>query len=131
MKVRHGFVSNSSSTSFSIFGSVFDYEQLKALLNYAPEQKKADAAEEVEEDDGDNWDEREAVQNLLDATIKKQKAKLSCYENDEGTTYIGRNYESIKDNETGKNFRDGVRKDMKNVFGKAVKCESITTEIQS
>jgi hypothetical protein len=98
------------------------------MLNYTPKEKK-DQSDETDngEDCNDRWEEREAVQNLLDVTIKKQKAKLACYENEEGTTYVGRDYESIKDKETGKAFRDGVKKDMKNVFGQAVKCESITT----
>jgi hypothetical protein len=38
MKIRSGFVSNSSSSSFAIFGKIYDKDALIKFLNLSPEE---------------------------------------------------------------------------------------------
>ena len=88
MKKRNGFVSNSSSTSFCIYGASVE-DELDAKLpegfgywygdpNYSPRQ-----------------------------------------------IYIGREWSSIKDDETGKQFKDNVKETLKKLLGKDIKCRII------
>ena len=82
MKIRHGFVSNSSSQSFCIYGIYLD-----------------------EEPKGD-----------LDGL------SMECTERDE--VCVGRSWASVKDDETGKQFKEDVEKKVKALFGEDKKCNT-------
>jgi hypothetical protein len=91
MKVRTGFVSNSSSSSFCVYGAYVDNDLFDQL-----EKNKLDILEAANIDShgappyGDN------------------------------KTMVGRSLTSIKDDETGKQFKDEVRKYMIEVFGESI-----------
>uniref|UniRef100_A0A6M3Y5S7 Uncharacterized protein n=1 Tax=viral metagenome TaxID=1070528 RepID=A0A6M3Y5S7_9ZZZZ len=79
MKIRIGFVSNSSNTSFCIYGKYFD-----------------------------------DLSNELKELIESKGLEL-IYGQNEGY-YVGRSFTDIKDDETGKEFKERTLKDMKEIF---------------
>ena len=79
MKIRLGFVSNSSSASFCIFGLVF------------------------EDDEGELCDKVDKY-NKLNNTKLVCESPLEC-----SSSYVGLYWYDIKDNETGKEFKDRIQ----------------------
>ena len=89
MKIRNGFVSNSSTTSFCIYGVTSD--------------------EEIYDDD-----DYKTYQKLM-------KLGISLFrEPDSGTSYAGVSFSTIKDDETGKQFKERVEKILKEHLGKKI-----------
>ena len=88
MKTRIGFVSNSSTTSFCIYGAKFDD------LN----EKQRDEFENLYEGD------------------------FGVHYGEDGEIYLGRSPFSIKDDETGIQFKESVQNFIKSKTGKDVKC---------
>lgn len=98
MKVRNGFVSNSSTSSFCIYGVAVDQSELLGRLT-----KEAKSLVDAEVDpDADGaigaWEIAEALN--LDASGLELHVP-----GDWGTAYVGRPYASIQDDETGAQFR--------------------------
>ena len=92
MKTRQGFVSNSSTTSFCIYGAIVS-------CSYT--------------EDGD----REEMWGLA------EKHDLSChYPEGSSGYYIGRDWCSIGDDETGKQFKESVQKALKEMTGQEQDC---------
>lgn len=92
MKVRFGFVSNSSSSSFCVYGTYIDedafykkYEEFKDIIN-----------ENHIETHGTPYD----------------------YNND---TMVGRSYSTLGDDETGGEFKRKTEEVMKKIFGNDIK----------
>jgi len=125
MKVRQGFVSNSSSSSFCIYGiCVEDIESLvdgnpklkpKIYEKYVEEQKKWGEEilpEEEYFENVDSYDLRERLEYLLGMEIYKP--------GDWGCFYIGDSWSSIGDDETGKQFKERVEKELKETFGEGL-----------
>jgi len=100
MKIRTGFVSNSSSSSFCIYGaSISDVETLAKALKIESE---------------DDWD---AIKSSL------EKLGLDWYGNSDYGRYIGRTWSSIKDDETGAQFKKSVDDKLKDLLGElAPRC---------
>ena len=90
MKIRIGFVSNSSTTSFCIYGA--SISKSKILKKYNPSINE----EEIGYDDE------------LDKMI--EEAGLECHNIpwDGDECFIGKSWRYIKDNETGRQFKDNV-----------------------
>jgi hypothetical protein len=88
MKYRLGFVSNSSSCSFLIYGTVV---------------------------------EREKVSNLVEL-ISKENLDITYY-ND--YAYIGKSWDKIKDDETGAQFKEPIKKALVRIFGDNVVVETL------
>ena len=112
MKTRFGFVSNSSSQSFCIYGAIFDRDDVLEMA------KKLDIEVPEDEDEAEeNFDElREKVAD---------KTKLEFHtpgDYDSGSTYVGRSWSSIQDDETGQQFKTRIETQLKVLLGKDVKC---------
>ena len=113
MKIRNGFVSNSSSSSFCIYGSSFDMDEFSKLA-----EKLGLKADAVDDDDEFDFDEYDAVERAC------AKFNLEVHMPSESDTfYVGRSLTDIKDNETGKEFKDSVKKNLKELFGRKIDCE--------
>jgi hypothetical protein len=105
MKIRIGFVSNSSTTSFMIFGICFEdtYELGKMLGLWKTE------------DEYDDKDE-DAIYDTLDQNVNK--LDLDHYRNDDNCWYIGTSLSNIKNNETGLQFKQRVAKNLSQLLKK-------------
>ena len=115
MKIRNGFVSNSSSSSFVCYGAEIDQE---GLLKYAKENIKKYSKINVEDLDS-NEDEDDDQYELYDiiADVTKNLGLDESWWNSEGggEIYIGRSYTSLKDDETGKQFKDSVKEKLSKI----------------
>ena len=91
MKIRNGFVSNSSSTSFCIY------------------------AAEITQDEFDALDTQEFGQKMKELGLRDW-----CSNPDRGDNevFIGRSWDSVKDDETGKQFKESIQKSVKELLGK-------------
>jgi len=91
MKIRNGFVSNSSSSSFLIFGKSFED------LNFLSQNEKVQV---MLEDDLDTYEIMEAVFPWN----KDNEIEYHMMEYDD-TVYIGQSWDQVKDDETGLQFK--------------------------
>lgn len=117
MKVRIGFVSNSSSSSYAVYGAVFnDIDDVMRILKAAGAVTEEEIQEAVQNEDeytlirenvdnlGENW-------NIV--------GDWECMEE----FIVGRNMNSIRDEETGKQFKDSVVKQLKEWTGSVYECD--------
>ena len=114
MKIRNGFVSNSSSSSFCIYGGEVDFEVIaKVFEKHGREFDK--------EDEYENRDTLEALLKELDLGIKViYTDEYYC----EGNYLLGRDFDCIGDNETGGQFKKSVRDGLEKLTGQSVECSS-------
>jgi hypothetical protein len=102
MKIRTGFVSNSSSSSFCIYGMYLEENEINLV------------AEDCELKDD--------VRAKLDAAGFTKVDYVDAGPNAYGA-YIGRDFTSIGDDETGRQFKENVEKAVALLFpDKPVKC---------
>lgn len=103
MKIRTGFVSNSSSSSFCGWALRLDYEDIMEVFNYI----------------GDAEDFSNSGKIFIEELFKgKDPQDLILLFNDyeSGQLIIGRSYTSLNDEETGKQFKDKTEEIIKTVF---------------
>jgi len=119
MKIRNGFVSNSSSSSFCIYGAYMDTDELVEKMKNLGTLSE----EELEqlEDEG-SW--------YIEEIIYKKVEDLSIYQS-EGDLWIGRDFTTIGDDETGKQFKESVEKNLETLLGEKVDCSTHEEEIYS
>ena len=119
MKVRNGFVSNSSSSSFCIYGTDLDMSDLiekVKLSNLITE----DVMAEMEENE-DYWEVSEFIE---------EKTNLEVYMNDD-YVWIGRSWSNIGDDETGRQFKENVKSEIEKILGPDINCSTHAEEIYS
>jgi len=110
MKTRIGFVSNSSSTSFSIFG-------VEKYLDYQ------------EDEDDDDYDDYGKSKEVQDIQRKAVKAGLEFYYDYEQPCYaVGLSWCNIGGEETGNQFMAKVNKKIAEVMGETTECRTIESE---
>lgn len=85
MKIRTGFVSNSSSSSFLIYGTVIENGELDDVENY--------------------YDYLEEKTKDTDLTV------ISAPDNE--CFYIGKSWSKVGDDQTGKQFKDEIEKQLR------------------
>jgi hypothetical protein len=94
MKIRQGFVSNSSTTSFCIYGAF--------LETYV----------------GHGWAECHS-----DMWSEVKKYNLEIHADQNRGYYIGRSWDTIQDDQTGKQFKESIKEALKEMTGKDQDCQ--------
>jgi len=105
MKVRNGFVSNSSSSSFCAYGISADREE---VLQAWKKKKGVDASEDEDEDYDDMYDI--ANELIEDVDLYMEVGYDSEY------FYFGRCYTSAADTWTFGDFKKSVQADVDTIF---------------
>jgi hypothetical protein len=113
MKLRSGFVSNSSSSSFLIYGTEVDASELAEKLNLTEEEKNS------LDEEGD-WYLSEILYKHNE--MVKGLEFISAYGGE--AFYLGLSWDSIGDDETGKEFKSKIEESVKTLLGDNVKCKT-------
>lgn len=131
MKIRQGFVSNSSSSSFCMYGVYFDYE---SDISEALIEKGLATKEELSDGVYDFFDDWSFKYNLKKKGLSEEEIKAKMTERPcEGFAYesivgechfIGINWNHIQDDETGAEFKARIEKGIKEIFGDEVSCST-------
>jgi hypothetical protein len=117
MKVRSGFVSNSSSSSFCIYGACFDLDEMLEKVrstNFLTEDVLNEIAQFEEE--GEYYEITEVLQSKMNLKFNQDE--------DQEKFWIGKSWSSIGDDETGKEFKDSVKAELEKVFGPGIDCNT-------
>lgn len=119
MKIRLDYVSNSSSSSFMIVGSVFNYDEIveMAKLHKVTSEYYPDST------DYDEWDGYELVE-ALEAKFPGLTFTRGI-ENYYDDYCIGMEYEAMKSNETKNEFEARIKEKLKELTGKNQKIECL------
>lgn len=92
MKVRMGYVSNSSSSSFLIYGVYIESDSIEAFANMSNEP-----------------DEDERAREYIYEFIPKDSGIAPDGSYDDDGFYLGISWDQVGDDETGKQFKERVK----------------------
>jgi len=114
MKIRNGFVSNSSSSSFLIYGvHLDDIETLISNLELTDDEKNSLEAE------GDWY-----LSEILDGKDLDGLNYYSAYDGE--SKYLGRSWSCVGDDETGFEFKNSIQKKIDSLLCKGIECSTIS-----
>jgi len=150
MKKRNGFVSNSSTSSFCIYGVSLDKNWEDILISMkknSPKKFKIFKEEIINECNGKEWIieikkwfndmENEDIEfpeilydleplyilgKLIDEGNKNAYTSQEPYNYD--AIYIGKEWSTIGDNETGAEFKRKIEKQLKDWLGDDIECDT-------
>jgi len=115
MKIRQGFVSNSSTTSFCIYGIAFETDVLAAEM--------LDKFNISEDEFNDKY------YGSLYELMEKEMDDIDGFEWHEpdysDTFYIGRSWALVRNNETGAEFKAKIEKILKEKFGDDIEFSTL------
>ena len=122
MKIRNGFVSNSSTSSFCIFGTTIDKSEIYNDETFKELVKREFEDDEFDEDSG--YEGLEILGDILHKEYNLSQRTPYYYED----VYIGRSWTSLRDEETALSFKKEVEKNIKAFLAKYL--PSINNEIE-
>lgn len=115
MKVRNGFVSNSSSTSFALYGAYVSDDQVMAAGLH-----KGLFTEE-KQDDYEAYDVIDTLLEEVDLT----------YSTPNGEYLVGQDYDDMGEDETKKQFQERIKNTLQEIFGGDIICSYESGEYYS
>lgn len=124
MKIRNGWVSNSSSSSFLIHGVSF--ESLNEVSETLTEEFFGNLKEETRENLKKDLEEGDT--ELLYEVISEDLKDLQTHYTPWDTVCIGRSWDEVGDNQTGKEFKKETEDLINKYFGKAKDLQYSTIE---
>lgn len=119
MRVRTGFVSNSSSSSFLIFGRGFSSEGELILALGISEQE---AEEKYLDADG-----KEALEEVLGKDRFKELLTdngIKFIRGADDDVYVGASWDTVRGDETGNQFRERVQQVLNQIFPDKQECKT-------
>lgn len=134
MKIRSGFVSNSSSSSFLIYGISIETQEMidiiKTNLSHFEKHfnEKIQNVEEFVENYEQNCDDYDC--GIYDGSLELLSNKdIRHYSECDGDyNYLGVSWDKVKDNQTGKQFKESIEADLEKLLGGKVKCKTHSTD---
>ena len=135
MKIRQGFVSNSSSSSFCIYGICVGEQKVKDALiaKGVSEDELIDSVCEYLDDWSYNRKKRDG--QLTAEDIKAYEGRffkpedgfsVNCPYDWGEEIYIGVEWSSIKDDETGAAFKARIEAKLQELLGKDISCGTLS-----
>jgi len=121
MKIRSGFVSNSSSSSFCIYGCYL-YEGMEEEFKKLLFDFLSKTSPEFNEN---KYKYEKSYAYELPYKIRKYIPKDISFEWGESKGYIGREYSTLRDDETGEQFKKYTDDLLSQIFQKQIKAEYI------
>ena len=132
MKIRNGFVSNSSTTSFCIYGIGINDENLRKSFKDLCEKKIITEKDFINIFGGCNNEYDFNSEELTKFFDNNDCNDISVYTDcDNSIIYIGRSPESLKDDETGKQFKDKTNNILSKILDRKVSVNWIQETVQS
>ena len=111
MKIRTGFVSNSSSSSFMIYGAALDPDEIRNFVS-----ENFEISEETEESfDDSNYDVAEFFEDKMGEWLKQNKLEFIVGQDCE-IFYIGMSPDHFPDDKTVGDIKDFIEKTIKTKF---------------
>ena len=134
MKIRQGFVSNSSSSSFCIYGICTEEKTLIDALIAKGTDKDVLAGGVYDYFDNWSYNRKKEQNKLTEEDIKQYDSKFFKPEDGfethmpydyDSSIFLGVEWSNIKDDETGSDFKTRISAKLKDLLGKDVKCGTL------